>query len=248
MDRIKDLVRSILQWLHLDLTKNLEYDRLTRKIMEQVITPTTNCIDVGCHKGEILDIVLALSPKGKHFAFEPIPPLFEALKRKYAERCTFYPYALAAEASITTFNHVKNAPAYSGINQRKYAVAEPDIEIIDVELKRLDDLIPSNISIGLIKIDVEGAEMGVLKGAKALLQRCRPVVIFECGLGASEYYGTRPEDVHAFLSTEVNMGIYTLSDFIANRGPLGQQEFVDIFNANSDYYFVAQAIEFSPLA
>lgn len=243
MDRIKDLVRSILQWLHLDLTKNLEYDRLTRKIMEQVITSTTNCIDVGCHKGEILDIILRLSPKGKHFAFEPIPPLYEGLKRKYTNRCTFYPYALAAKAGVTTFNYVKNAPAYSGINQRKYAVAAPDIEVINVELKRLDDLIPSDMSIGLIKIDVEGAEMGVLQGAKALIERCRPVVIFECGLGASEYYGTQPEDVHAFFANQANMGIYTLRDYIAKRGPLGKKEFVDIFNANSDYYFVATAAE-----
>jgi len=239
MDRIKDLVRSILQFLHLDLTRNLEYDRLTLNILRQHITPGTNCIDVGCHKGEILEEMLRLSPEGKHFAFEPIPPMFEELQQKFGQRCTIMPYALADAEGKTTFNFVRNAPAYSGINRRKYAVAEPDIEEIEVELRRLDDVIPPNIPIGLIKIDVEGAEMGVLRGAKELLNRDRPLVIFECGLGASEFYGTTAETVFDFFSNDVKMGIYTLRDFIAKRSPMTRERFVEVFNTNSDYYFVA---------
>ncbi len=239
MDRIKDIIRSILQFLHLDLTRNLEYDRLTRKIIEQSVRPGINCIDVGCHKGEILDIILRQSPKGRHFAFEPIPPLFVELKRKYGEQCTVFPFALSDTEGTTTFNFVRNAPAYSGINRRKYAVAEPDIEEIEVDLKRLDNVIPTDTRIGLIKIDVEGAEMGVLRGAKEILNRDRPLVIFECGLGASEFYGTKPEDVFDFFSSEVKMGIYTLRDLIAKRSPMTRERFVEVFNTNSDYYFVA---------
>lgn len=240
MDRIKDIVRSILQFLHLDLTRNLEYDRLTRVIMQRTVKSGSNCIDVGCHKGEILDIILRLSPNGTHFAFEPIPPLFAELKSKYSDSCTVLPYALSDSAGTTTFNYVKNAPAYSGINKRKYAVAEPDIEEIEVGLKRLDDIIPEELMISLIKIDVEGAEMGVLRGAKDLLKRCQPLVIFECGLGASEFYGTTPEAVHDFFANEVGgMGIYTLRDFIAKRSPLSLEEFVRTYQTNSDYYFVA---------
>lgn len=239
MDRIKDIIRSILRILHLDLTRNLEYDRLTLKILRQHIRPGTNCIDVGCHKGEILEEMIRLSPDGKHFAFEPIPTMFDELQRKYGQRCIIMPYALADAEGTTTFNFVRNAPAYSGINKRKYAVAEPDIEEIQVELRRLDDLIPTDTPIGLIKIDVEGAEMGVLRGAKALLNRDRPLVIFECGLGASEFYGTRPEDVFDFFANEVKMGIYTLRDHIAKRPAMTRERFVDVFNSNSDYYFVA---------
>lgn len=243
MNRIKDLVRALLQFLHLDLTRNLEYDRLTRSIMEQTVRPGTNCIDVGCHKGEILDIILSLSPNGRHFAFEPIPSLFAELKRKYGQQCTIFPYALSDTEGRTTFNFVRNAPAYSGINRRKYAVAEPDIEEIDVELKRLDDLIPTDTPIGLIKIDVEGAEMGVLRGANELLNRDRPLVIFECGLGASEFYGTTAEIVFDFFSNDVKMGIYTLRDLIAKRGPMNRERFVEVFNTNSDYYFVAAPLD-----
>jgi len=239
MDRIKDTVRTLLRLLHLDLTRNLEYDRLTLKILREHIADGVNCVDVGCHKGEILEEMLRLSPKGRHFAFEPIPPLFDELQRKFGQRCTILPFALSDTEGKTTFNFVRNAPAYSGINRRKYAVAEPDIEEIQVELKRLDDVIPSDLPIGLIKIDVEGAELGVLRGAQELLNRDRPLVIFECGLGASEFYGTTAETVFDFFSNEVNMGIHILRDFIAKRGPMTRERFVEVFNTNSDYYFVA---------
>lgn len=242
MDRIKDIARTLLRLLRLDLTRNLEYDRLTLKILREHVKDGMNCVDVGCHKGEILEEMLRLSPTGRHFAFEPIPTMFDELRRKFSQRCTILPYALSDNEGITTFNFVRNAPAYSGINRRKYAVAKPDIEEIEVELKRLDDVIPTGISIGLIKIDVEGAELGVLRGAKDLLNRDRPLVIFECGLGASEFYGTTAEAVFDCLSNDVKMGIHTLRDFITKRGPMTRDRFVEVFNTNSDYYFVAAPV------
>jgi len=156
---IKNIIRIALNLLHIDLTKNLEYDRLTKSIMKQILKPDSNCIDVGCHKGEILDIVLKVSPEGKHFGFEPIPYLYKDLKNRYNGKATILPYALSEKNGSSTFQHVKNAPAYSGIKKRKYNTNHPDIEEINVELKRLDDIIDSSIKIDLIKIDVEGAEL-----------------------------------------------------------------------------------------
>lgn len=49
MSILKDIIREILISLHLDLTKNLKYDRLTRKIFKKYIKKDNNCIDVGCH-------------------------------------------------------------------------------------------------------------------------------------------------------------------------------------------------------
>ena len=80
---LKNAIRLSLNFLHLDLTKNLEYDRLTKSIMKREIKVDSNCIDVGCHKGEILENILKYSPKGTHFGFEPIPMLFKQLKKKY---------------------------------------------------------------------------------------------------------------------------------------------------------------------
>lgn len=238
-----NIIRSLLNFLHLDLTKNLEYDRLTKSILKSSINKQSNCIDVGCHKGEILDVILSCSPQGKHFAFEPIPFLYQQLKLKYQGRATVYPYALSDVNGTSTFQHVKNAPAYSGIQKRKYDTTTPDIEQINVELKTLDSVIPADTKIDLIKIDVEGGEYGVLKGGLHLLKKWKPVVIFESGLGASDYYGTKPSELYQFLTLDAGLAISTLKSYI-NQGPsLSQNEFETHFNKNSEYYFIAHPIK-----
>lgn len=236
---LKEILRQILITFHLDLSKNLKYDRLTRKIMKRELKNRANCIDIGCHKGEILHIMLKYSPNGNHYGFEPIPYLYADLRKKYEGKATIYPYALSDENGETTFQFVKNAPAYSGIKQRRYDIENPDIEEIIVEKKRLDDVISTDETIDFVKIDVEGGEFGVLKGGKELLKRNKPLILFECGKGASDYYGTNPADLYNFMTTEIGLKIYTLSDFIKNRTAMTATEFENYFNTNTEYYFVA---------
>lgn len=236
--KYKDIIRSILNFLHLDLTKNLEYDRLTKCIMKQTIHADSNCIDVGCHKGEILDGIIRLAPRGNHFGFEPIPTLYERLKTRYVNKATIYPYALSDASGNSTFQFVKNAPAYSGLQKRKYEI-EPDIEEINVVLKPLDDVIPLSEKIDFVKIDVEGGEFGVLKGGKEILKKNKPTIIFECGMGASDYYGTEPTELYDFLSEEIGLQISLLKSFINKGASLTREEFEKHFKENKEYYFVA---------
>ena len=235
----KNTVRSGLNFLHLDLTKNLKYDRLTKLVMKRVINSGSNCIDIGCHKGEILDIILKLSPDGKHTGFEPLPFLFDKLINNYKNKATILPFALADKGGFSTFQYVKNAPAYSGIKKRKYDIENPEIEEIKVELKKLDDVIPPNINIDFIKIDVEGAELGVLKGGKELLKKYKPTIIFEFGLGASDFYGTSPADMFIFITEEIGLKISLIESFLKNDGSLNLKDFEYYFNNNKEYYFIA---------
>ncbi|MFN8361297.1 MAG: FkbM family methyltransferase [Candidatus Kapaibacterium sp.] len=237
--QVKKIIRTLLNVLHLDLNKGLEYDRLTKVILQKVIRQDSNCIDVGCHVGEILDIMLNQSPRGSHFGFEPIPSFYTALHNTYKNRATIYPYALSDSDGMTTFQFVKNAPAFSGIQKRQYAVSTPEIEEITVEMKKLDDVIPADIPITLIKIDVEGAEFPVLKGARNLLLRNKPTIIFECGLGASDFYGTKPESVYNFLTTDIGLKISTLRMYLNSKMSLSEHEFCDLYLTNKEYYFVA---------
>lgn len=234
----KNLIRSILNFLHLDLTKNLEYDRLTKAIMKKVIRENSNCIDVGCHKGEILKYILKLSSNGKHYAFEPLPQFYSYLSGHFKTKVNIFPYALSDKSRSSSFQFVKNAPAYSGINKRKYD-KPADIQEIKVELKKLDEVIPDDLKIDFIKIDVEGGEFAVLKGAKQLLKKNKPVVIFECGLGASDYYGTKPDELYTFLTEDVGLKISLLISYTENANSLSGREFVDHYNNKKEYYFIA---------
>lgn len=239
MNFLKDIIREILIFLHLDLTKNLTYDRLTRLILKKSLSRDSNCIDIGCHKGEILSSILTLAPQGKHIGFEPIPYLYNRLKEKFDAQAIIYPYALSDTSGETTFQLVKNAPAYSGIKKRRYDIENPDIEEIRVEMKTLDELIPEGQVIHFIKIDVEGAEFGVLKGARRLLATHKPLVLFEFGRGASEFYGTTPSDMYQFINQEAGLRIFTLQDYLVEKSPLSQAEFEKYYESNAEYYFVA---------
>ena len=237
MIHLKNILRSTLAFLKLDLTKNLEYDRLTIAILKQVLKEDDNCIDVGCHKGEILEEFIRIAPEGNHFAFEPIPSFYEKLVERFPT-VTIHNIALSNEEGEEQFNYVKNAPAYSGLKQRKYAVKHPEIEKITVQKNRLDAIIPQNTPIRLIKIDVEGGELNVLKGATEILKKQQPIIIFECGLGASDFYGTKPEEV-VDLFDKHQYQLYLLKDFLHQKNALSTSEFVAHYNNNSEYYFIA---------
>ncbi|MEI7663703.1 MAG: FkbM family methyltransferase, partial [Bacteroidota bacterium] len=213
---MKKLLKRLLSLLHISVTRNQKYDAYSKKIIQRSLKPGSNCIDIGCHKGEILDLMIKDAPLGRKIGFEPIPELCDFLYARYQHdpTVTIYPVALYDKAGSTTFQHVLNAPAYSGIKKRKYDGKHVDIDQITVETGLLDQFIPQDMQVDLVKIDVEGAEFRVMKGGIATLRRCKPVVIFEFGLGAAEFYESNPMQLYAFLTGECNMQISTLKGYL----------------------------------
>jgi FkbM family methyltransferase len=222
------------------LSKNHGYDILTKKILVKYCVVGSNCIDVGCHKGEILDIFLQIAPKGEHYAFEPIPSLFENLVKKYAhfKNCHIYNYAISNSDEQTSFNHVISNPAYSGIKKRTYDRKEEKDETITVTKKRLDDIIPQDLKIDFIKIDVEGGDLDVMLGAKNLIKRNKTLIVFEFGVGGSDIYGASPEALYDFAK-ETGYKISLLDSFLKHKEALTLNEFNEQFHKKTNYYFIA---------
>ncbi len=237
-----DTLKRILKKSPVPLSKNHGYDLATKKILKKHLKENSNCIDVGAHKGEILDICIKHAPEGKHFAFEPIPNMFENLKSKYSStnKVTVYPYALSDASGESDFNFVESNPSYSGLQKRKYDRKNETDSTIKIETKRLDELISSETPIDFIKIDVEGGEMLVLKGAEKILDIQSPLILFEHGLGASDVYGFGPNDVFSFLVTKLGYRLFNLSNWLKQKTPLSQKEFEKQFQNGDHYYFVAQ--------
>lgn len=238
-DMIKHLVRKIIVWLNLDLTKNLKYDRLTNKIISNVVNASTTCIDIGAHKGEILELFIQNSPHKKHYAFEPIPHFNKLLQANFSGNSYISSVALSNKKSQETFNFVKNAPAYSGLKKRKYNIKTPEIQKIQVQVDLLDNQIPKGEKIDLIKIDVEGAELQVLKGAIRILRTSKPLLIFEFGMGASDFYGSTPKEIYSLLVEDFNYKLYTLESFLKKQPHLSLEELENHYSLNSEYYFIA---------
>jgi hypothetical protein len=91
----------------------------------------------------------------------------------------------------------------------------------------------------LVKVDVEGAELQVLRGALGTLRRHRPFVLFEHGLGAADRYGTEPEQVHDLLAGDVGLRVTLMSRWLRGQPPFGREEFADAFRAGRAFFFLA---------
>ena len=232
LDFIKNTIKKSLPFTH-----NMRYDLRTFKIMKIVLEEESTFIDVGCHKGEVMDQALKLSSKGIHFAYEPIPDLYNKLKVKYKNKCVVKNFAISDNSGNSDFYHVISNPAYSGIKKRSYPKIEK-ISKIKIKTTTLDDQLLNEKRVDLIKIDVEGGEYGVLKGAEKVIEKFHPVIIFEHGLGASDYYNTTSEDIFDFFENS-KYSLFTLKGFIGESSPISKDKFNDLYRRNKEYYFLA---------
>ena len=232
LDFIKNTIKKTIPFTH-----NMRYDLQTFKIMKIVLEVDSTFIDVGCHKGEVMDHALKFSPMGNHFAYEPIPYLYDQLKVKYKDICAVKNFAISDNSGNSDFHHVVSNPAYSGLKKRSYP-KEEKINKIKIKTSTLDEQLLNEKRVDLIKIDVEGGEYGVLKGSKKVIDKFHPVIIFEHGLGASDYYNTRSEDVYDFFENS-KYSLFTLKGFIGESSPLSKNKFNDLFYRNKEYYFLA---------
>lgn len=164
-------------------------DQRNNAIASRLVTglrrPGRTFIDVGAHIGSVLGEVARTSP-GRVIAFEAIPAKAAHLARKFPD-VVVHNCALLDHDGETRF-YVDNAQSgYSSVSRR-----DGDVTEIVVPVARMDTLITDD-DVDVIKIDVEGAELGVLRGAEAVIARCRPVVMFESGPG--DIMGYTKEDL-----------------------------------------------------
>ena len=215
---------------------NARYDAQTSEVLARVLTPDSNCLDIGAHTGSILKLMLRHAPGGRHMAFEPLPHLAVQLRRDFPEVGVFQ-VALSDMTGSTTFEHVVSNPSYSGLRRWRYDRPNEDIETITVTAARLDDLVPTDLPVRLVKIDVEGAELQVIRGGVNTLTRCRPFAVFEHGIGGADYYGTTPGAVYEALVEQCGLQMNAMERWLAGARPLSRPEFLQ--QCKRDFYFLA---------
>jgi len=132
-------------------------------------------VDIGANEGKILAWLIRYFPGVRHWAFEPVPALFEKLQSRFGDQARIEQLALSDRQGMIQFNEVLSDPAYSGILKRPYPSPMKDRSIL-VKTDRLDALLQKDQQIGLIKMDVEGAEWLVLQGAMETILRCKPLI------------------------------------------------------------------------
>jgi FkbM family methyltransferase len=227
----KSVLRKVLgevRWIEYQLNsgridKNTYYDILTELVMKKVLEPTSVCVDVGCYEGLILRLMIKYAPNGTFFAFEPLPHLYEKLIQMFrGQNIHFYNLALSNSEGESSFNYVISNPGYSGLIKRHYdRPYEEDTHIV-VKTQLLDTILSKEKAsrVSFMKIDVEGAEYMVMDGAQTRIRSDKPVVVFEHGMGGSDCYGKRPEDVFDLLSNKCGLRISLMSQWLMGKSSL----------------------------
>lgn len=202
----------------------LRDEHAMRVVLATALRRDGNAVDVGANRGETLEMILAVAPDGRHVAYEPIPALAAQLAAAFPQ-VDVRNAACSETAGSAEFTHVLGAPAMSGLRQRADLPAHAqEVERFDVRLERLDDALPEGYAPSLIKVDVEGAELLVLRGAQETLARHRPFVIFEHGIGGADLYGSQPGELWDLLDG-AGLRIFDLD----GDGPYTRERFEAVF-------------------
>jgi len=178
--------------------------------MSQHITPGSCVIDVGANVGFFTrGFARATGKEGVVLAFEPqtVPRsiLTTASFFKRNQNIQILPFALGETAGMLTLSIPFKAKGNVGINLAHGGdpteMAERfTLKSETVPLARLDDVLERYDfgPVSMIKIDVEGAELNVLKGAEATLRKYTPVVICEID-GREHRFGSTGGELVTYL-------------------------------------------------
>lgn len=169
------------------------------------VAATCGCIrgfwDVGAHTGVYTLLVAAVNPAAHIRAFEPNPAVAPMLLGNLAANGLRSDILVAAALSDATGAAHLDVP----YNVTAASVAARGIAIRAVRGDDVDDGSP----VDLVKIDVEGHELAVLRGMVGLLTRCRPALVIEV-LGDDQ----RLDAVRSLLEP---LG-YSSCSYFTNRG------------------------------
>jgi FkbM family methyltransferase len=191
-------------------------------VLQHLLRNDSCGVDVGCHVGSFLSLLLKFAPQGKHIAFEASKVKSEWLKRRF-------PYveivqkAVADEAGTGIFEENVKLSGFSRLRIKGEAASgSADSQ---VAICRLDDLLFDR-KIDFIKLDIEGGELAALRGALATIKKSQPAIIFEC---APEFVLTKLNvnraELYDLLTVEAKYNIYCFSDFLFQRGCMDFSEF-----------------------
>ncbi len=135
-------------------------------------------IDIGSNKGQFILLILKFFPKIKIYSFEPIKEFFEKQKNLFNFRgnILFFNYGIGSKNKNLNFFITERADSSSFLTINKLGSYNNDYlvkEKRNIKIRNLDQILKNkNLKKpALIKIDVQGFELEVLKGAKQILTK-----------------------------------------------------------------------------
>lgn len=231
--RLRRLAASPRVLRHPELGLLHQEDAMMDAVLAARLRRDSCCLDVGAHIGSMSHLFRTLAPEGRHALIEASPRKAAWLARRFPE-ATVHAVAVsdASGEEISFFENV-DAPGYSSLTPRS---SRGTVREIRVPCKRIDDLVPEDRRVDLIKIDVEGHEPAALRGAAHTIERNRPVILFEAGAAGDADFADDPgAEVFRLLTEEMGYAVRPVFGEHFGRGPLS----LDAFLACRTYPFLA---------
>ena len=160
-----------------NIAANIELENLIKGLDVKII------IDIGSNKGQFILLTEEFFVCIKIYSFEPIKELIEKQKKffSYRDNINFYNFALGQKTEKKKFFLTKRKDSSSflkineNINNADYLIENE----INVNIHCLDNIINNQdlSDTTLVKIDVQGYELEVLKGSLRILKKIKFILI-----------------------------------------------------------------------
>ena len=212
MSEVHDLERAVNE-CHFDLWPNsLRQDE------------NWTLVDVGANEGDFIRATLRLSKPATIIAVEPLPSCQPALSKLLATvRASRLVAAAAGAATGELELHCTGDSKLSSLLSPRRGIEQSykrgDFavqETFKVPIVRLDDVVSDTAKVGLLKIDVQGYEMNVLRGALRTLSQTHTLLI-EVNFVPHYEEASGFDELHAFL-TAAGFRLYGMSPPYFDRG------------------------------
>jgi FkbM family methyltransferase len=208
--------------------------RLAKKLLNKKFI----ILDIGGGIGATVKLFSQFFPENKIMVFEPINDNFNAIKSRFSSDTNIevINFAVGNENSIKKINIANRItsssilPLEADLNSAVFNEKNlGQTRVESIEIVRLDDFMLSDHNeIGIMKIDVQGFELDVLKGAEATLKRT-DILVLEANnhngyVGSPKYY-----DIDKFIR-EHDFTLYDILPSIVDNGKLKEWDLIYLNN------------------
>jgi FkbM family methyltransferase len=160
----------------------LRDQRAEFSVIRRHLRPGDIACDIGANKGSFIYWLSRWVRNGRVIAFEPQPDL----ARHLTDICRVIRLCNVKVEAKAVYSHSGDQDLFlpeghqPGASLHHKAVEAQSFTTLSVPVVSLDDYFDENDKVTLLKIDVEGAELEVLKGAERILRQHAPLLVFEC--------------------------------------------------------------------
>ena len=181
-----------------------EYEKENVAFMKAYCKNGMTVLDVGAHLG-LLSVIggKLVAPGGKVFSFEPTPSTFSVLNTIIGINSLsgiVTPIHSAVSEENTEADFMLDAHPGSNANSLVKR-ADKERNVVRVKVVTLDSIVKKHqiARVHFIKIDAEGTELSVLRGAASLIDRDRPIIILAIHPFLIRANNQKLEDIYSLL-------------------------------------------------